>query len=86
MTIEERTELLRRSIPEIPNLPDSRRYAFRRGSSLEWFVAVFTQSDGEASVFHGYPTVHVPAKVLRVLRDQGDISEVEYKRLVKELG
>ena len=86
MTIEERTELLHRSVPEKPSLPYSRRYAFRRGRDPEWFVAVFTQLDGEDRIFHGYPTLHVPARVLRGFRDRGDISEGEYQRLVKELG
>ena len=40
----------------------------------------------EVAEYHGYPTVRVSARVLRQFRDQGMISNAEYRALVKRLG
>ena len=88
MTPRERTDLLCGSIPEYPDSPTSRRFAVRRGErGLEFFAAQATRTteDGEVE-YHGYPTNQVPGKVLRRLRDRGDITRAEYLRLVRELG
>lgn len=86
MTVEEREDLLRRSIPLSPADPASRRFAFRRVPKLEWFEAkCHGYNEGEPE-FHGHPTVHVPNRVLRAFRDAGHISEAEYRFMVKELG
>jgi hypothetical protein len=86
LTVDERSRLLEESVPEDPANPASRRYAMRRSADLEWFVAVLTEyRDGEP-VFHGYPERHVPAKVLRVFRNSETITEVEYRRMTRELG
>ena len=87
MTLDERAELLRHSVAEDPDSPTSRRFAIRRNESgLEIFAAQMTRIvDGE-SEYHGYPTDHVPGKVLRHFRDNGTITRPEYKKLVKRLG
>lgn len=87
MTLRERTELLRNSIAEDPDSPTSRRFAARRtGSGLEFFTAQMTQVvDGEIE-YHGYPARYVPGKVLRHFRDEGTISQPEYRSFVKRLG
>ena len=87
MTLDERAELLRHSIAEDPESPTSRRFAIRRSESgLEFFAAQMTRIvDGEAE-HHGYPTDHVPGKVLRHFRESGTITRPEYKKLVKRLG
>jgi hypothetical protein len=86
MTIEERDALLAESVPESPHQPGARRYALRRSGDLEWFVGVPTEYQQGEVVFHGYPTQAVPAKVLRVFRDSGKITEAEYRKMVKDLG
>lgn len=87
MTLRERTELLRESIAERPDSPASPRFAVRRSESgLEFFTARMTRVvDGEVE-YHGYPTRRVPGRVLRRLREQGRISQAEYRNLVKRLG
>ncbi len=87
MTIDERSRLLDESIPEDANDVQSTRYALRRvATGMEWFAARFTQMDADEAVFHGYPADFVPAKVLRRFRDDGRISETEYRRLIRDLG
>ena len=88
MTPRQRAALLRDSLPERPDSPDSRRFALRRGESgLEFFAAQATRTteSGEV-VYHGYPTNRVPGKVLRRFRDRGDVTSAEYRRLVRRLG
>ena len=87
MTLRERTDLLRNSVAEDPDVPGSRRFALRRTESgLEFFTAQMTRVvDGEFE-YHGYPTSYVPGKILRHFRDQGAISNSEYRSLVKRLG
>lgn len=88
MTPRERTLLLQGSTAEDPDLPTSRRFAVRRNDSggLEFFAAQHTRIvDGE-SEYHGYPTQYVPGKVLRQFRDDGVISNAEYRKLIKWLG
>lgn len=87
MTLRERTELLRESIAVNPDSPTSPRFAVRRvEAGLEFFTARMTRAvDGEVE-YHGYPTHQVPGRVLRQFRDQGRISQAEYRNLVKRLG
>lgn len=88
MTTRQRAALLRDSIPERPDLPDSRRFAVRRGESgLEFFTAQATQVlEGGEVEYHGYPTNRVPGRVLRRFMARGDVTRAEYRRLVRELG
>ena len=39
--------------------------------------------DGEPE-FHGHPATHIPNKVLRALRERGDISAAEFGKLRKQ--
>lgn len=85
MTIAESTQLLEHSIPD-PNNPDRRRFAMRRTvPGPQWFEGKLTERIDETAVYHGYPTDYVPAKVLRAFRDRGDISDAEYRAMVKTL-
>lgn len=66
--------------------PDRRaRYALHRG---EFYKAYPERTDGELELWHGYPVerglVHlqVPARVLRQLRDRGQLTRAEYNRLL----
>ena len=87
MTLHERTELLRNSIAEDPASPASRRFTVRRTESgLEFFAIQMTQVVNSEIEYHGYPTRFVPGKILRQFRDQGTISQPEYRSLVKRLG
>lgn len=84
MSIQERNELLRASIPERADDPCPRRYALRRSArGLELYEAKYTEMQGNELVFHGYPTTAVPCQVLRRLKDEGLLSEAEYRRLVR---
>lgn len=84
MTVAERQQLLETAVPETPDDPRSRRYNVRRGGrGLELYDFKWTQDvDGDPE-FHGYPTTYLDSKILRQLRDDGTIADVEYKRLVK---
>jgi len=86
MSIEERETLMAESVPEDAARPESPRYAFRdTAHGLEWFAGRFTRMvDGEAE-YHGYPTNHVPIRVLKRLRDDGRLSDAQYRRLRREL-
>ena len=84
MTIEDRDDLLRNSMEDPNN--SARRYALRRGRVLEWFEGKLTEVQGNEPVFHGHPTRRVPARVLRIFRNAGTISDAEYRQMVKELG
>ena len=87
MTFRERTILLRESVAEDPDSPESRRFAVRRTEfGLEFFAAQMTQVVNDEVEYHGYPTRWVPGRILRRFRDQGKISHAEYRRLVKRLG
>jgi hypothetical protein len=82
LTVAERDELFRTSIAEDPSEPCSKRYNIRRTArGLELFEAQCAR-EGERVVCHGYPTNHIPVKVLRVLRAAGTITRAEYDRLV----
>ncbi len=87
MTVPERNELLETAVPRDPHDPRSRRFNVRRGpDGLEVYDAKWTQAvDGDPE-FHGHPATHVPAAVLRAFRDQGKITEAEYRHLVKRFG
>ena len=87
MTLRERTELLRNSVAEDPDLPGSKRFAVRRTElGLEFFTTQMTRVVNGEFEYHGYPTFYVPGKILRQFMDQGTISNSEYRRLVKRLG
>jgi hypothetical protein len=87
MTLRERSELLLGSVAEDPHSPTSRRFAVRRiESGLEFFTAQMTQVVNGEIEYHGYPAPYVPGKILRQFRDQGKISQSEYRSLVKRLG
>lgn len=80
-------ELLMGSVPEDPGDPRSRRYAVRRAEvGVEIFAAQVHSPAGQEPIeLHGYPVATAPAKVLRKLRDSGDLSEAEYRRFVRGL-
>lgn len=85
LSVAERNRLLGESIPDLNN-PEKRRFAMRRTSTgLEWFEGKLTEVVDREPVFHGYVTDFVPAKVLRLFRDRGSISEAEYRSQVKKL-
>ncbi len=87
MTVQERDELLSGSFPWDPGDETSKRYALRAGTAgLEWFEGRFTERLGDDLVFHGFPTEHVPASVLKAFRDRGRISHAQYRTFVKRLG
>lgn len=87
MTLRERSELLRHSVAENPDSPAPRRFALRRTESgLEFFTAQVTRVVNGEIEYHGYPVGQVPGKILRQFRDQGKISQSEYRSLVKRLG
>ena len=87
MTPRERATLLQQSLAKDPGSPTSQRFAIRRGTSgLEFFTARVTRVVNANVEFHGYPTGQVPASVLRRFRDQGRITNAEYRSLLKRLG
>lgn len=89
MTVADSKALLLNSIPENPDNTQSKRFAFRRGSSgLEFFAAqaTLTNISGEVEHYHGYPVNRVPINVLRQFKDRGDITKAEYNRYRKLLG
>jgi hypothetical protein len=82
LTVAERDALFAASVPDDPGNPCSRRYNVRRTQlGLELFEAQCARDGGDI-VCHGYPTSHIPPRVLRVLRDAGRITRAEYERLV----
>ena len=68
--------------------------AHRDGGALyclyegRFFKAYRTEMRGEVEVWHGYPVRReqvkdqIPARVLRIFRDRGQLSKAEYKKLV----
>ena len=86
MRVDERDELLRASIAEDQGV-DSPRYAVRTTSEgLEWFVARAHSVGADEVEYHGHPVSYVPPRVLRRFRDQGAITERDYRRLIRQLG
>ncbi len=88
MSLRERAALLRASVAEDIDSPMSRRFAVRRDESgLQFFAAQATRTtEGGEVEFHGYPTNRVPGKVLRRFKDEGMLSQAEYRSLLKRLG
>lgn len=87
ITIEERDQLFARSVPIDPVDPHARRFALRRRDDgrLQVFDVKFgDERDGEPE-FHGHPASRVDRQALKKWRADGEISDAEYKRLVKEL-
>jgi hypothetical protein len=82
LTVAERNELFLTSVAEDPADQCSKRYNVRRTArGLDLFEAQCAQ-DVDDVVCHGYPTSHIPPKVLRLLLAAGTITKVEYERLV----
>ncbi len=87
MTRDERSQLLDSAVPVDPSDPRSRRFNVRRGvDGLELYDAKWTQDVAGEPEFHGHPASFVPAKVLRVLRDKGQITPAEYRKLARRFG
>lgn len=84
MTPHERVTLLKASVADPKS---SRRYALRRtDAGLEFFEAKQTRMVNDEPEYHGHPTRRVPARVLRIFRDQSLISPAEYRQWTKKLG
>jgi hypothetical protein len=82
LTVAERNDLFISSVAENPTDPSSKRYNVRRTErDLELYEAQCVEMVDHVEC-HGYPTNHIPPKVLRVLRDRGTITSAEYRRLV----
>jgi len=87
MTPAERDELLAASIPLDTEDPTSRRFAMRRsGGDPEFFDIKHTGHMQGEHEFHGHPATWVPSRVLRMFRDRGDLTPVEYRRLAQGFG
>jgi hypothetical protein len=87
LSVAERDELLEASVPHDPADATSRRWTVRRGpNGLELYDIKHTGVIDGTHEFHGHPATYVPAKILKVFRDDGLISRAEYGRLVRELG
>jgi len=86
ITIAERDALLEASIAVEPADPRSRRFAVRRTTSgLEIFDVKYTRDvDGDPE-FHGHPASRIDGRVLKVFRNNGQITSAEYTRLRREL-
>jgi hypothetical protein len=86
MTIPERNALLAAAVPVVEGDLRSRRFALRRTTSgLEIFDIKYTRDVEGEPEFHGHPATRVDRRALKVFRDIGAITEVEYNRLRKEL-
>lgn len=87
MTIDERDQMLATAVPKDAGDPRSRRYNLRRSTAgIEFFEAKWHEDIEGEPVFHGHPTSRVPGRVLRTLRDAGELSQAEYRRLLRQLG
>lgn len=87
ITLLECQALLESSVPESPDDPRTCRYAVRRESTgVEVFAAqVHSPAGHEPIELHGYPVPTAPARVLREFKARGDLTELEYRRLVRSL-
>jgi hypothetical protein len=87
MTVQEREELLRQSVPMDGQPENPRRYAIRRtADGPEFYECKLTRHLPNGTILvHGHPTRRVPPFVLRRMRDRGLITEAEYRQFVKEL-
>lgn len=88
ITAVECHDLLQDAVAEDPSDPRSRRYAVRRSDvGVELFAAQAHSPAGLDPIeFHGYPVPSAPARILRALRDRGDLVTSEYRRLIRGLG
>lgn len=83
----ERQALLDSSMSADPDEERGRRYAIRQTvAGFAFFEAKLTRLNGEVAEYHGHPTTRIPAKVLRRFRDRGDLTDAQYRRLVRDLG
>jgi len=86
MTLTERNILFESSVSVRPGDPTARRFEMRRTrTGLELFDIKFTRFVKDEPEFHGHPASRVPRSILKMWKDRGEITEVEYGRLVKEL-
>lgn len=86
MTVAERQALLKASVPVDPADPRSRRFAIRRtAAGLEIYDIKFTRDEAGEPEFHGHPATRIDRSALRQLRDRGDVTAAEYRRLAREL-
>lgn len=86
MTVEERNALLAASVPVDAADPRSRRFAVRRtATELEVFDLKYGRDVDGIPEFHGHPASRIDRRTLRLLRDSGQITPIEYNRLRKEL-
>lgn len=87
LTVRERQNLLETAVPLDPANPGSRRFNVRRGPrGLEVYEAKWTRDVGDEPEFHGHPASYVPTSVLRAWRDEGKITNAEYRHLVRAFG
>jgi hypothetical protein len=88
LTTRESQRILETSHAEGDDPLEPRRWAVHRSElGTEFFESKFTERRADGSVVvHGYPTARVPPKVLRKMRDAGDLTQAEYNRFRKELG
>jgi len=86
LTVEERRRLFEASVPVAPADPHSRRFVVRRTArGIEAYDIKWTRDvDGEPE-FHGHPASRIPRDVLKQLRDRGELTTAEYRRLAREL-
>jgi hypothetical protein len=82
MTVAERDDLFRTSVAENPDDPCSKRYNVRRSDRGLELLEAQCAREGDEVVCHGYPTSHIPTKVLRILPAAGTITRPEYDRLI----
>lgn len=87
ITAVECQALLQNSILEDADDPRSRRYAVRRSDlGAEPFAAQAHSPAGQEPIeFHGYPVPAAPARVLRQMRNRGDLLQPEYRRFIRGL-
>jgi hypothetical protein len=86
MTIDERDDLLVKSIPIDDADPTSRRFVARRTErGLEIYDIKFTRMVGDDAEFHGHPATRIDRRVLRKMRDAQIITHAEFRRLLREL-
>jgi len=87
MTIQERDALLEQSVSLDGDPTSPRRFAVRRApTGTEFYECKLTRIDAEGAILvHGHPTSRVPPRVLRRMRDNGQITRAEYERFRKEL-
>jgi len=89
MTLEEREELVRASIPLSDDPYDPKRFAVQRKKGrLIWYRTLLTREhpDGRIEI-HGHPFTpgrpRVPPAAARKMREVGAITEAEYRQAIR---